>query len=169
MGVKIVVELNKNLSIGDPFTATVKFLKDGVPIEPTEKKITLRKPDGSFVDFTPSFSKINTGAYRINTTAQPPIGLRILDVHATINGSKSSICKKYRVNPILKCLKCATTLKPLKAWGWAVVFLLMGLIPLIIYLDYYWGKQPDRAYCHSCKINYVIEKNGNLRQKIWWE
>lgn len=95
---QIVIELNKEkINIGQPFIATVKFLKDGAPIEPSEKKITLKKHDGSVVDFTQSFLKIDAGVYRVNTTTQRPMGLRVLDVFATIDGTNVSGSKQYNV------------------------------------------------------------------------
>jgi len=95
---QIVIELNKETyNVEEPFIATVKFLKDSIPIEPSEKKITLKRPDGSVVDFTSSLSKIDVGVYGINTISAQPAGFRVLNVSATINGSVASASKQYSV------------------------------------------------------------------------
>lgn len=95
------IELKKEegIRIGESFIIIVKFLKDGVPVEPSEKKITIEMPDGSIEDQTSRFSKIRLkiGVYRKKSTGTKPMGPRLLNVSATIDGSNVSFCEEYNV------------------------------------------------------------------------
>jgi len=129
----ITIELDKTTyNVGEQFIVVVRFLKDGVPTEPSEKKIIINRPDGSVSDWTPDFIRMDTGVYGAKTTVQQPAGVRVLNVSATVDGFGVSASKQYNVESKQSFYKRNTILY----WGLALLVIVMILI-LYVYFTFF--------------------------------